>query len=87
MATLTSKKKTIEEMAEEINRGAKSSSSSVSGQKNASKQKVINNTSVKSVKDTNRDFSLIDAYMKKQKNFSHFQAKSESSWAKRAGNI
>lgn len=67
MATLTSKKKTIEEMAEEINRGAKSSSSSVSGQKNASKQKVINNTSVKSVKDTNRDFSLLDAYMKNQK--------------------
>ena len=67
MATLTGKKKTIEEMADEINRGAKSSSSSVSGQKNASKQKVINNTSVKSVKDTNRDFSLIDAYMKNQK--------------------
>ncbi len=67
MATLTGKKKTIEEMAEEINRGAKSSSSSVSGQKNASKQKVINNTSVKSVKDTNRDFSLIDAYMQNQK--------------------
>lgn len=67
MATLTGKKKTIEEMAEEINRGAKSSSSSVSGQKNASKQKVINNTSVKSVNDTNRDFSLIDAYMQNQK--------------------
>ena len=64
MATLTSKKKTIEEMAEEINRGAKSSSSSVKSTNNV---KVKNNTSVKSVKDTNRDFSLIDAYMQNQK--------------------
>ena len=64
MATLTGKKKTIEEMADEINRGAKSSSSSVKSTNNV---KVKNNTSVKSVKDTNRDFSLLDAYMKNHK--------------------
>lgn len=59
MATLTRKKKSIDKKEEGLTRGANSSSTSDS--------KVINNTSVKSTKDTNRDFSILDAYVEKEK--------------------
>ncbi len=76
MATLTNNKKAIDEMEDEILRGAKSSSYSVNGRRRNS----VSNASTK----YSNSSSLLDAYVKNQKNQSYtLKSSNPSSYGKR----